>query len=133
MKKITRGFVASATLSMGLLGLGVSAASAAPSKAPSAQKGAFVCPGGVTGTFIINSGNSHAAQTWNVAHLTFDGGGAGIFVPTELDLTITTPGGTFMTHSVKGKARGSITCSISETAPGFSLTGEVTGNIVHNG
>jgi hypothetical protein len=83
--------------------------------------------------FTVNSGNSHAAQAWGSAHLTFNGGGTGIFVPTELNLTITSGGMTFTSDSTKGNAPGSVTCTILESAPGFSLSGIVTGTIVANG
>jgi len=134
MKMVRRALVASATLSMGLLGLGAAGAGAAPSNAPAATTGMFICPGEVTGTFLLNSGNSHAAQTWNIAHLTFDSGGTGIFVATALDLTITFDSQPpVIVNATKGSAPGSVTCSISESAPGFSLLGNVTGQIVMNG
>ena len=134
MKMARRALVASATLSMGLLGLGAAGAGASPSNAPAATTGTFICPGGVTGTFLLNSGNSHAAQTWNIAHLTFDSGGRGIFVPSSLDLTITFDGQPPVSvNSTKGSAPASVTCTISESAPGFSLSGSVSGRIVTNG
>lgn len=134
MKMVQRALVASATLSIGLLGLGAAGAGASPSNAPAATTGTFICPGGVTGTFLLNSGNTHAAQTWNIAHLTFDSGGTGIFVPSALDLTITFDGQPPVTlNATKGSAPGSVTCSISEGGPEFSLSGSVTGRIVVNG
>jgi hypothetical protein len=134
MKVARRALLASATLSIGLLGLGVAGAGASPSNAPAATSGMFICPGGVTGTFLLNSGNSHAAQPWNIAHLTFDSGGTGIFVPSALDFTITFDGQPPVNvNATKGSAPGPVTCTISESAPGFSLSGSVTGRIVMNG
>jgi hypothetical protein len=133
MRKIVRGVVATSAMTVGLLGFGA-VASAAPSNAPTSLSGTFICPGGVTGTFVTNSGNTHAAQTWNVAHLTFENGGKGIFVPTTLSLTFTSPEGTFTSTSTKGNAPSSVTCTISASpGPGYSLSGQVTGNIVTNG
>jgi hypothetical protein len=134
MKLVGRALVASATLSMGLLGLGAAGAASSPSNAPAATTGTFICPGGVTGKFLLNSGNSHAAQTWNIAHLTFDSGGTGTFVPSALDLTITFDSQPPVTvNATKGSAPGSVTCTISESTPGFSLSGSVTGRIVMKG
>jgi hypothetical protein len=134
MKIGRRALVASATLSMGLLGLGAAGAGASPSNAPTATTGTFICPGGVTGTFVLNSGNTHAAQTWNIGHLTFDSGSTGIFVGSALDLTITFDGQPPITvNATKGSAPGPVTCSIAESGPQFSLSGNVTGRIVMNG
>ena len=113
--------------------LGTSVTAAAPSHAPSALSGTFDCPNGETGTFVVNSGNAQAATTWNVAHLTFSSGGTGIFVPTMLDLTFSFDGQTSTSHATKGSAPSAITCTISATQDGFTLSGVVTGTIVHNG
>jgi hypothetical protein len=113
--------------------LGTSVAAAAPSHAPSALSGTFDCPNGETGTFVVNSGNARAATTWNVAHLTFSSGGTGIFVPTMLDLTFSFDGQTSTSHATKGSAPSAITCTISAAQDGFTLSGVVTGTIVHNG
>jgi hypothetical protein len=114
-------------------GVGVSTAQAAPVHAKSSLSGTFDCGGGVTGTFVVNSGNAQSAQTWNSAHMTFASGGTGIFVPTELDLTITVDGQTVTSHATKGSAPSTVSCSIAAAADGFSLTGTVTGKIVRNG
>jgi hypothetical protein len=108
---------------------GVAAASASPSNAPSAVKGSFFdCSNGDSGTFVVNSGQ--ASSSWNVAQLAFSSGGAGIFVPTAMNLSVNgTPEGTV----TKGSTTGSVTCSIQATQPGFTLTGVVTGNIVRTG
>jgi hypothetical protein len=113
---------------LGVLGLGVVGASAAPGNAPNSLTGTFFnCSNGDSGTFVVNSGNSHAAQTWNVAHLTFSGGGTGNFVPTSLALAVN---GVPEPPATKGNAQGSVTCSISASEDGFTLTGTVVGNIV---
>jgi hypothetical protein len=121
-----------AVLGVGVLGLGVASASAAPTNAPNSLTGIFYdcTPTGDSGTFVINSGNSHAAQTWNVAHQTFSAGGTGIFVPTSLALVFN---GVPETPVNKGATRGSVTCSIYANEDGFILSGSVTGKIVHNG
>jgi len=95
--------------------------------------GTFDCGGGQTGTFTVNSGNAQGT-TWNGAHLIFDSGGTGIFHPTELDLTVTFMGQSQSENSVKHNNSGPSTCSISASGPGgFTLSGNVTGNITHNG
>jgi hypothetical protein len=121
-------------LGVGLLGLGVTSAGAAPANAKTALSGTFsACTNGQSGTFVVNSGNSHAAQTWNAAHLTFASGGTGIFVPTAVNLTFT-QGGQSQTQNVKkGSAKGTVTCTIAASGPGFSLAGTVTGKMVRNG
>jgi hypothetical protein len=113
--------------------LGTSVAAAAPSHVPSALSGTFDCPNGETGTFVVNSGNAQAATTWNVAHLTFSSGGTGIFVPTTLDLTFTFDGQTSTSQATKGSAPSAITCTISAAQDGFTLSGVVSGTIVHTG
>ena len=113
--------------------MGTSIAGAAPSNAPTALSGTFDCGNGVSGSFVVNSGNAAAPTTWNVAHLTFSSGGTGIFVPTTLDLTFSSGGQSFTSHATKGSAPSSITCRISAGGDGFTLSGVVTGNVVHNG
>jgi hypothetical protein len=127
--------VAAAVLVPVMTGLGIAAspASAAPWNAPTALAGTFDCGGGVTGTFVVNSGNAAAPTTWNAAHLTFDSGGTGVFSPTTFDLTFTSPSGSFTEQATKGSAPGPDTCSISASQPGFSLTGTVVGKIVASG
>jgi hypothetical protein len=113
--------------------LNATSAQAAPVGAKSSLSGSFDCGGGVSGTFLVNSGNAQSAQTWNVAHLSFTGGGTGIFVPTRLDLTFTMDGQSFTSHAVKGSAPTAITCTIAAGGDGFSLAGTVAGKIVRNG
>jgi hypothetical protein len=129
--RIGQALVATAALSGGLWGGLGSSAGAAPTNAPSSLTGQFFnCSNGDSGTFTVNSGNSHAAQTWNVAHLVFASGGTGIFVPTALALSFNGSPPTLVT---KGSTTGSVTCSISATEDGFMLNGTVTGNVVTNG
>jgi hypothetical protein len=131
-RRLVRSGVLAGVVGLGAA-LGTSVAAAAPSHAPSALSGTFDCPNGETGTFVVNSGNAHAATTWNVAHLTFSSGGTGIFVPTMLDLTFTFDGQTSTSQATKGSAPSAITCTISAAQDGFTLSGVVTGTIVHNG
>jgi hypothetical protein len=132
VRRLVRSGVLACVVGLGAA-LGTSVAAAAPSHAPSALSGTFACPNGETGTFVINSGNAAAATTWNVAHLTFSSGGAGIFVPAMLDLTFTSDGQTFTSQATKGSAPSAITCTISAAQDGFTLSGVVSGTIVHNG
>jgi hypothetical protein len=123
--------VVTAAIIAGTISAGMAAASASPSNAPTSLSGTFTCPGGVTGTFVVNSGNNHAPVTWNAANLTFASGGTGIFVPTGQDLSFN---GSPPQHFTKGNAPGSVTCDITAPLePPFFLTGTVTGNIVHTG
>jgi hypothetical protein len=109
----------------------VAPAMASPANAPTSLKGNFFnCSNHESGTFVTNSGNTHALTTWNSAHLTFSSGGTGVFIPTALALSVN---GIPETPVSKGSAHGSVTCSISATQPGFALTGTVTGNIVTTG
>jgi hypothetical protein len=123
--------VVTAAIVAGTGAAGMAAASASPSNAPTSTTGHFSCPGGVTGTFVVNSGKAAPpTTTWTAAQLTFASGGTGIFIPTALDLT--TPQGT--EHFTKGNAPGSVTCDITAPLePPFFLTGTVTGNIIRNG
>jgi hypothetical protein len=127
----------SLVLAGGLFGVGMTAASAAPS-GPNVTTGTFSCSGGPSGTFVApgNSSKNGQASDWSAAHLTFTGGGQGIFVPTELHFTGTIDGTpVFFENAVKGSAPSSITCTIESTpqqTPGglFQLTGTVIGKIV---
>jgi hypothetical protein len=115
---------------LGVLGVGVAGAGAAPRNAPTSVSGTFFdCSNGDSGTFVVNSGNSQPT-TLNAAHLTFSGGGTGIFVPTGRTLTFN---GVPEPPVTKGSAQGSVTCSISASEDGLPLTGTVVGNIIANG
>jgi hypothetical protein len=108
--------------------VGANGVGASPVNSPDALTGTFFdCSNGASGTFVVNSGNAQANQTWNVAHLTFSSGGTGVFIPTTLALSYN---GMTAPPTNKGSAQGSVTCSIAASGPGFTLTGTVTGNIV---
>jgi len=137
-------------LCVGAIGFAASSAvaGASPTRAPSASSGTFTCTTGRSGTFTINSGHS-TGTSWNVAHLSFTGGGTGIFVPSVISTTTTatTTTGTvvFTTSSTRTKGNGHTpapnACSISAMAQfttggqmlTFSLSGTVTGKLVANG
>jgi hypothetical protein len=125
--KATAGLVAACALTLAA----AASALASPAKAPTALTGSFFgCSNGDSGTFVVNSGNSHAATTWTSAHLTFSSGGTGVFIPTAEALSVN---GSPEPPVTKGSAPGSVTCSISANGAGFTLTGTVTGNIVTTG
>jgi hypothetical protein len=137
MNKVTRlvaGAVGAAGLAMGVVGLGVTTASAAPANAKNAIAGTFDCGSLGTGTFVVNSGNAQAATTWNVAHLTFADGSTATFQPRALDLTFTFMGQT-QTQTVSKNGPGSTECSISASEDGglFSLSGTVIGKVTFTG
>lgn len=138
MRNVTR-LLAGAGIAAGgsLGGFGASIAAAAPTNAPTAIMGTFDCAGGETGTFVVNSGNAQAATTWNVAHLTFNGGGTGIFVPTVLELTFTGPGIPLQPPTATTKGNGNppanATCTIMAQEGPFTLSGTVIGRIVMTG
>jgi hypothetical protein len=131
-KRVVAAGVVCAGLSGGSIGLFTSAASASPTKAPSALSGKFDCGSVGSGMFVINSGNSQATTTWNVAHLTFANGSTAVFQPRALNLTITFNGQT-VTQNASKNGPGSTVCSISAGGPGFSLSGTVTGKITPTG
>jgi hypothetical protein len=118
-----------AAISAGVIGLGAVSASAAPSNAPTAISGIFDCGAAGAGTFVINSGNAHAATTWNVAHLTFADGSTAVFQPRVFDLTFTFDGQSF-TEVASHNGTGSTLCSISaDLGEGASLSGTVIGKV----
>jgi hypothetical protein len=53
-----------------------------------------------------------------------------VFIPTSQALVVN---GSPVPSVTKGAAPGSVTCSISASEDGFTLTGTVTGNIVTTG
>ena len=123
LRQAVGGLVAAGALTLA----GAAPALASPVNAPTSLTGSFfACSNGDSGTFVTNSGNTHAPTTWNSAHLTFSSGGTGVFIPTSLALSVN---GIPETPVSKGSTQGSVTCSISAIAPGFTLTGTVTGNI----
>ena len=116
---------------VGVVGLMAPVASAAPVKAKTALSGTFTdCSNGTSGTFVVNSGKSQATN-WAAAHLTFTGGGKGIFTTTARDLTITSGGQTVGTEKVSKHAKKNpVTCTIHGTVGDFTVDGTVTGKMV---
>jgi len=84
------------------------------------------------GTFVVNSGNAHAAVTWTAAHLTFADGSTAVFQPRAFNLTFTFEGQS-MTQVASKNGPGSTVCSISASQDGFSLSGTVTGKVTFTG
>ena len=97
------------------------------------MSGTFDCGSAGTGAFVINSGNSHAAQTWNVAHLTFDSGTTGIFVPNMINLSGSFDGQPITQQASKNGPVGSALCTIHISQGPFTLDGQVGGMIVMSG
>ena len=81
---------------------------------------------------MVNSGNAHAAVTWNAAHLTFADGSTAVIQPRAFDLTFTFQGQS-MTQVASKNWPASTVCSISASQDGFSLSGTVTGKVTFNG
>jgi hypothetical protein len=108
---LRRAVAGSAVLAAGLLGVGVTAAAASPSLIPTAFIGRFTCPGGVSGTFWVNSGNAGSSAgsptTWQVSHFTLSNGETGVSVPTMVDLVAI---GDVATKP--SSAPGAVTCTV---------------------
>lgn len=127
LRKAAAGLAAACTLTLA----SAAPALASPVNAPTSLTGSFFgCSNGDSGTFVTNSGNSHAPTTWNAVNLTFSSGGPGVFIPTSEALSVN---GSPEPPVSKGSTSGSVTCSISASEDGFTLTGTVTGNIVTTG
>jgi hypothetical protein len=132
LRKAVAGLAAAGSLTL---------AAAAPALAatgpvnPPTVTGTFVCNDTASGkyvasgTYVINVGNSKAAQTWEAAHLTFTSGltGTGVFIQTASALG--TP------PEFKGSATpadpGPLQCLI-QSPPGTPI-GTVWGRIVTTG
>jgi hypothetical protein len=115
-----------------LLGLAVPA-TADPSRAPNLLVGTADCGSDGTFNFIATQSNSEST-TWSPAFLTRSDGATRLFIPASLDLTFTTPEGSFSFTAQKGATSGPVSCDIeAEVAPGITLTGTVTGKIVLTG
>ena len=113
----------------------VSAAFSAPNNAPNRLVGTADCGPDGTFDFVVNSGNAQGT-TWNPAFLTRSDGQQGLFHPASLDLTFTSPFGTFTSVDAKQTAPGPVSCTITGSPVGFpeaTLTGTVTGTIVWTG
>jgi hypothetical protein len=111
-----------------------SAAFSAPSNAPNRLVGTADCGPDGTFDFVVNSGNA-MGTTWNPAFVTSDGQ-QGLFLPASVDLTFTTPFGTFTSVASKPTAPGPVSCTITGSPVAFpeaTLTGTVTGTIVWTG
>ena len=126
------GVIAATGLSAAVIGFGAPSASASPVNAKNALTGAFDCGSVGAGTFVVNSGNAHAAVTWTAAHLTFADGSTAVFQPRAFNLTFTFDGQS-MTQVASKNGPGSTVCSISASQDGFSLSGTVTGKVTHTG
>ena len=121
-------------MTAGLLFTG--AAFAAPNNAPNRLVGTADCGPDGTFDFVVNTGESQALTTWNPAFLTRSDGRQGLFRAVSLDLTFTSPFGTFTSVASKHTAPGPVSCSIMGSPVGFpeaTLTGTVTGTIVWTG
>ncbi len=115
-----------------LLGLAVPA-TADPSRAPRLVAGTADCGSDGTFDFVVNQSNSDS-QSWSPAFLTSSDGASGLFIGTSVDLTFTSPEGSFSFSAQKGATAGPASCDIeAELAPGFTLTGTVTGTIILTG
>jgi hypothetical protein len=115
-----------------LLGLAVPA-TAAPSRAPHLLVGTADCGSAGTFDFLASQSNSES-NTWNPAFVTRSDGATGLFIPASFDLTFTSPEGSFSFTAAKGATSGPVSCDIAgEPAPGFTLTGTVTGTIILTG
>jgi hypothetical protein len=115
-----------------LLGL-AAPATADPSRAPNLLAGTADCGPDGTFDFVVNQSNSDS-QSWSPAFLTRSDGVSGLFIGTSIDLTFTTPEGSFGLSAQEGATSGPASCDIyAEPAPGVSLTGTVTGTIVLTG
>jgi hypothetical protein len=112
-----------------------SAAFSAPSNAPNRLVGTADCGPDGTFDFVVNSGNA-MGTTWNPAFVTGSDGRRGLFLPASVDLTFTSPFGTFTSVASKPTAPGPVSCTITGTPVAFpeaTLTGTVTGTIVWTG
>jgi hypothetical protein len=126
------GVLAAAGISAAVAGLGGASASASPVHAKNALTGTFDCGSVGSGTFVVNSGNTHAPVTWNAAHLTFADGSTAVFQPRAFDLTFTFEGQS-MTQVASKNGPGSTVCHIAASQDGFSLSGTVTGKVTVTG
>jgi len=115
-----------------LLGLAVPA-TAAPARAPHLLVGTADCGSDGLFEFLATQSNSEST-TWNPAFITRSDGATGLFIPVSFDLTFTSPDGSVSFSLAKSRAPGPVFCDIAgEPAPGFTLTGTVTGKIVLTG
>jgi hypothetical protein len=107
-----------------------------PVTAPDRLVGTADCGPDGTFDFVVNSGKAEAPTTWNPAFVTGSDGREGLFHAVSLDLTFTTPFGTFTSVASKQTAPGPVSCTITGSPVSFpeaTLTGTVTGTIVWTG
>ena len=110
--------------------LPATAAAAAPTNAANQLVGSADCGDDGDFTFVVTENNGQGGG-WNPAFITRADGATALFIPTSFDLTFTSPDGTFVDQRAKGATSGPASCEISASpAPGFSLTGTVTGTII---
>jgi hypothetical protein len=103
---------------------------------PNTTTGTADCGSAGMFTFVVGGNNGMGkATTWMPAFVTSMTTGARfLFVPSELNLTFTTPAGSMTSDEVKGNAPGPVTCTIASTPnPQFSLSGTVKGRLVARG
>jgi hypothetical protein len=103
---------------------------------PNPTTGTADCGSAGTFTFLVGGNNGMGMSTrWNPAFLTSTTSGQRfLFIPAELNLTFTTPAGSFTSDEVKGNAPSSVACTIASTPnPQFSLSGTVRGRLVQRG
>jgi hypothetical protein len=132
MRKTLRRSVLAMGISALLLGVAVPA-SADPSRAPNLLVGTADCGSDGTFDFVTPQSNSEST-TWAPAFITRSDGATGLFIPTSFDLTFASPEGSSSFTAAKGAASGSVSCDIvGEPAPGFTLSGTVTGKIILTG
>ena len=126
------------SLRAALLAIGVTAlaivpatgAAAAPTNAANQTIGSADCGADGTFTFLVTENNGRGSA-WNPAFITRSDGATALFIPASFDLTFASPEGTFFDQRTKGATSGSVSCDISASpAPGFLLTGTVTGTII---
>jgi hypothetical protein len=132
MNRTLRSLILTVSIPALLLGL-AAPATADPSRAPHLLVGTADCGSAGTFGFLATQSNSEST-TWSPAFITGSDGATGLFIPASLDLTFTSPEGSFSFTATKGATSGPVSCDIEgEPAPGFTLTGTVTGTIILTG
>lgn len=128
--RILRGVAAATVLAAGLITTEGGVAFGDPGNSPSASPPFTIDCGSLgSGTFITNSGKSHAL-TWNPFFVTSQDGLSTID-PTAYDYTISVDGTPVFSPDVaKGSAPGSVTCVLSGGSGGVTVVGTITGNPV---
>ena len=121
------------TFGAGLLTLAlVVPTTAAPTRAPGASVGTADCGSQGKFTFTVAGGNGMGMGTsWRPAFV-LKGTSRGLFIPTAIHLSFSSPQGPFSLDAVKSHVAGAVTCSISGHAVNapVTFTGTATGNLV---